>query len=138
MDNRERWPLAIQLEFINLIVPVQRIRDIYPGGWDGCLAANAGRLGKIVWYDENLFHGGGAMDPEMIDVLIERWTNLGFAATEVVDGKAIWKDFAILDSWGISQYDCPWIVVDGTERIAWLRGTEPGEVIGRDHFRRIL
>lgn len=76
------------------------------------------------------------MDPEMIDVLIERWTRLGFTATEIVDGKTVWKDLAIIDSFGISQYGCPWIVVNGAERIAWLRGTVTEEVIGRDNFRR--
>ena len=128
--------MAIQLEFVSVIVPVQRIRDLYPGGWDGCLKDNAERLGKVVWYDEHLFHGGGAMDPEMVGALIERWTRLGFTATEVVDGKKVWKDLVVCDAFGFSKHGiCPWIVVDGDERLAYLRGTEPGPIIGRDHFR---
>ena len=62
-------------------------------------------------------------------------TPKGFEATEIVDGQTLWRDCCVVTSYGVSLHDCPWIMVDGSERIAWLRGTEPGEVIGRDHFR---
>jgi hypothetical protein len=124
---------AIQLEFLNLIVPVQRIRDLYPGGWSGFIADNAKRIGRTIWYSPSLVRAGGAMDPEMVDALIERWIALGFTATEVVDGRKQWKDFVLVDAFGFTQHDCPWITV--AERVAWLRATERGEVVGRDSFQ---
>lgn len=127
--------MAIELEFLNLVVPVQRIKDLYRGGWAAYLADNQKRLGKILWHDLDLVHACGAMDPEMDDVLIGNFTSLGFTATEVVDGRTVWRDFCVLNAFGISQHQCPWLVVDGAARIAWMRGTEPGVVVGREHMR---
>ena len=127
--------MAIQLEFLNLIIPVQVIQQKYLGGWDACLMDHAKGIGRVVWYDGYLFRTG-AMDSEMVDVWIEKYTRLGFEATELIDGKPVWRDFCILTSYGASQYKCPWIVVDGAERIAWLRGRNKGDVIGREQFKR--
>jgi len=123
---------AIQLEFLNLVVSVQRIRDLYPGGWSGFIADNAKRIGRTVWFCGSLARVGGAMDPEMADALIERWVDLGFTTTEVVDGRTQWKDFVLVDAFGWSLYPCSWIMVNGA--VAWLTGTSPGEVVGRDDF----
>lgn len=127
--------MAIQLEFLNFIVPVQVIEEKYSGGWDACLRDHAKSIGRVVWYDEHLFRTG-AMDPDLMDNLITKWTRLGFDATESVGNSVIWKDFCIVASYGVSQYDCPWIVVDPAERSAWLMGTVHREIVGRDHFRR--
>lgn len=125
----------IQLEFLNFIVPVQVIEQKYSGGWAACLGDHAMGIGKVVWYDDHLFRTG-AMDPDLMDNLITKWTRLGFEATESVGNSVIWKDFCVVTSYGVSQYDCPWIMVDSAERSAWLKGTVHGETIGRDHFRR--
>jgi len=126
--------MAVQLEFLNFIIPVQVIEQKYSGGWDACLRDHAKSIGRVVWYDKFFFRTG-TMDADLMDNLMEKWTKLGFEATEVVDGKKVWKDFCVVTSYGVSQYDCPWIKVDPAARVAWLRGTEQGEAIGRDHFR---
>jgi len=124
---------AIRLEFQNLVVPVQRIQDLYPGGWSGFIADNAERIGRTVWFSSSLARVGGAMDPEMADALIQRWTDLGFTATEVVDGRTQWRDLVLVDAFGFSQYNCPWIMV--AERVAWLRGKERDGVVDRSNFQ---
>jgi hypothetical protein len=48
LNDRKEIAMAIQLEFVSVIVPVQRIRDLYPGGWSGFLTDNAGRIGIVV------------------------------------------------------------------------------------------
>jgi len=127
--------VAVRLEFINLIVPIKIIEEKYPGGWSGCLRDHAKSIGRVVWYDDHLFRTG-AMDPEMMDNLIEKWTRqLRFIATEVVDGKVVWKDLCAVDWFGC-QHDCDWAVFDSALRAGWLKGTESGEVVGRDRFRR--
>lgn len=126
--------MAVQLEFINLIVPVQRIKDLYPGGLDACLHDHAKSIGRIVWYDEFLFRTG-AMAPNGIDLLIQKWGGLGFNATRVMDGKVVWCDLCSVNSFGFSRHQCEWIEVDGAKRIAWMRGVDPGEVVGRDSYR---
>ena len=126
--------MAIQLEFMNLIVPVQIIEEKYPGGWDGCLRDHARSLGRVVWYDDHLFRTG-AMDPDLMDNLIVKWTRLGFESTEMVGGKTVWKDFCVVTSCGVSRYDCPWLESDPESRSAWKTGTDPGDTINREYLR---
>ena len=125
--------MPVRLEFLNLVVPVARVQELYPGGWSGFIADHAKRLGRTVWFSSSLVRAGGAMDPEMADGLMQRWSDLGFTATEVVEDRKQWKDFLLVDAFGRCLYPCPWIMIDGA--VAWLRGTEMGEVVGRDSFR---
>jgi hypothetical protein len=125
--------LAIRLEFINLVVLIQRIRDLYPGGWEAYLDDNVKRIGRVLWYDHALVRATDCMDFNDVDGLLLRFTSVGFTATESINGTTLWKDFLIVDAFGRSKFDCPWIAVE--DAVAWLRGTEPGDVIGREHFR---
>jgi len=125
--------VAVRLEFINLIVPIRTVEEKYPNGWSGCLRDHAKSIGRVVWYDDHLFRTG-AMDPEMMDNLIEKWTWMGFTATEVAEGRTVWRDLCVVDAFGFSRHQCPWLLVGGAERVAWLRD-ERGEVVGREQFR---
>jgi hypothetical protein len=135
LTDREDIVLAVKLEFINLIMPIQRIRDLYPGGWEAFLGDNVKRIGRVLWSDLTLVRATGCMDSSEVDGLITRYSCLGFTATESIGGVPFWKDFCVLDAFGRSQYDCPWIMVDGAERVAWLREGDPGGVVGRENFR---
>ena len=127
--------MAIQLEFLNFIVPNQVIEQKYSGGWDACLMDHAKSIGRIVWYDDHLFRTG-TMDLDLMENLIAKWTRMGFEATESIGNSVVWKDFCVVTSYGVSQHDCPWIMVDPAERSAWLTGTLQRQAIDRDHFRR--
>jgi len=129
--------MAINLMFIDFIVPIARIRELYPGGWESCLYDHRRSLGGSVYFDERLFHAG-AMDPEAGERLVERWSALGFVAQEVVDGKGVWKDFCVLESLLAPEKAPGWLSVDLEGRAAHLAGTQPGPVAGRRlvHERR--
>jgi len=127
--------MAIAIEYISLVVPIQSITEKYPGGWRGFVEEHAKLIGKIVWYDSYLCHAGGAMDSGDIDSLIDKWEKLGFEATEIIGEKRIWKDFCVFSSYGGSNYTCPWLCIDPGRRIAWLADTEPGLAMSRDDFR---
>jgi hypothetical protein len=123
--------MAINLSFIDFIVPIAKIRDIYPGGWEKCLYDHKSGLGGHVYFDKHLFHTG-AMSPIVINMLIERWAIIGFEATEVINGKFVWKDFCVVESLlNYSQYSCQWLKYNGNEKFAYLAGTEPGPIVGR-------
>lgn len=124
--------MAIAVEFISLVIPNGRIEEKYPGGWGGFINDNIQRIGKTVWYDDHLCHACGTMDSGEVDQLISKWAKLGFDVTEAVDGKAVWKDFCVFSSYGGSYYSCPWLCLDSNCRIAWLAGTEPGQVVSRN------
>ena len=128
--------MAIRLEVVSLIIPIQTIEEKYSGGWKAYLDDNVKRIGKVMWYDSNLVRATGCMDSDEVGGLITRFTNLGFTASETVESRTCWADFCITDVFGFSQFDCPWISFDGDGRVAWMRGVERGEVVGREDFLR--
>lgn len=123
--------MAIALEFIDFVVPIEIIRNKYPGGWEQCLRDHAALIGGRVWYDDHLFRDG-AMSPNDIGHLVDHWADLGFEPTELCDGEQVWKDVCAVESvFGGPTLPCNWITVDTDQRIAYLRGTEPGAVVRR-------
>ncbi len=123
--------MAVRLEFIDFIVPIAVIEEKYHGGWKQCLKDH--KL-KPFWHDEHLFKTG-AMCPEDIRRLIDKWSALGFIEKEMVNGTAMYKDFCIVQSLLsilLGPPPCEWLVVDYENRTAYLKGTEPGKIIGRE------
>ena len=107
------------------------IKEKYPGGWDQCLRDHADLIGGRVWYDEYLLRDG-AMGPSGIESLIEEWMELGFEPIISHNGKDAWKDVCVVESFfGRTTLPCDWIVVDTEARIAYLKGTPPGDTVGR-------
>ena len=123
--------MAIALEFIDFIVPIAVIREKYPGGWEQCLKDHANIIGGRVWFDEHLLRDG-AMSPMGIENLIDEWTTLGFQPFEERNGQNFWKDCCVAESiFGGATLQCDWLAIGEDGCSAYLRGTEPGEVIGR-------
>lgn len=128
--------MAIALEFIDFVVPIATIRKKYPGGWTRCLRDHGGLIGGRAWYDDNLFRDG-AMSPMDIEHIVKRWEGLGFEPFDETSGARRWKDMCVVESLlSGPTLPCNWLDFDPKERIAYLRGTEPGPIIGRDHFQK--
>lgn len=123
--------MAIALEFIDFVVPIAVIRKKYPGGWEQCQKDHDRLIGGRVWFDEHLLRDG-AMDPMDIDDLVEEWTALGFEVTEVRDGQRVFKDCCVVESlFGGPTLPCSWLEIGVDGRSAFLKGTEPGPIMGR-------
>ena len=125
--------MAIQLEFIDLVVPRSVIEAMYPGGWDGCLSDHRSLIGGRVWFDEYLFRDG-AMNPTDIKALVERWERLGLQFQKTLDdGTVAWNDLCVVEGmFRGATLPCDWLEVDTSARVAYLAGTEPGNVAGRE------
>jgi len=123
--------VAIALEFIDVVVPIARIRESYPGGWEQCLLDYSELLGRRVWYDRHLFRDG-AMSPPQAQTLVEGWAVLGFEPTGTRHGELFWKDLCVLD-WYQSgpTRPCDWLTFDRSSRTAYLAGTQPGPLVWR-------
>jgi hypothetical protein len=121
--------MAIATEFIDFIVPIQTIRDKYPGGWEQCIKDHANLIGGRVWYDDYLFRDGamGALDMEY---LVEHWEAMGLEGVAESEGRKYWKDMCVFQMGG-ATLPCDWIDFDRETRTAFLRGTEPGEIASR-------
>ena len=128
--------MAISLEFIDFVVPIETIRAKYPGGWKKCLDDHQNLLGGRVWHDDHLLRDG-AMNPHDIKSLVERWASLGFQPTEKVDGQNVWKDVCVVESmFGGPTLRCDWLEFDRENRCAYLKGQPSGEVVGRHNFKK--
>ena len=121
--------MAIATEFIDFIVPIQIIRDKYPGGWEQCLIDHENLIGGRVWYDEHLFRDG-AMGSADMEYLVEHWESMGFEGIVSIDNQKYWKDMCVFQMGG-ATLRCDWIDFDRKTRMAFLKGTEPGEVVYR-------
>jgi hypothetical protein len=127
--------MAIGLEFIDVVVPIARIREAYPGGWEQCLLDYAGRLGRRVWFDRHLLRDG-AMSSSEARMLVEGWSALGFEPLADRPGGEYWKDLCVID-WrrgGLTR-PCDWLKLDLFNRTAHLGGTEPGPLAWRGRPR---
>lgn len=123
--------MAVALEFIDFIVPIEVIRAKYPGGWEQCLKDHAGLIGERVWHDDHLFRDG-AMSPAGIEALVKEWTEMGLAPMAIVDGKRIWNDCCVTEHmFGGPTLPCSWIEITEDGRAAFLKGTPPGPTVGR-------
>lgn len=121
--------MAVALEFIDLIVPIELIRKKYTGGWDACLRNHKWSFGFCIWHDDHLFRDG-AMNPADIRALIKEWEDRGFEPMEERNGVKVWKDLCVVEGMsGGPTLPCDWIEVDTKEQFAYLKGTEPGEVV---------
>lgn len=126
--------MAIALEFIDFIVPIAVIREKYPGGWERCKRDHKPLIGGRVWFDDHLWRDG-AMNPGDIEHLVAIWTHLGFQPTAEVDGQRIWQDCCVAESmFGRSTLPCSWLAIGEDGRSAYLKGHDPGAVVGRESF----
>jgi hypothetical protein len=127
--------MAIALEFIDFIVPIEVIRAKYPGGWEQCLKDHAASIEApenpgSVWFDGHLFRDG-AMSADNIEGIVEMWVSMGFEPEVEIDGQAHWKDFCVAEGlFGSTTLPCRWLTIDRETKSAYYTGTEPGGVVG--------
>lgn len=123
--------MAIALEFIDFIAPIELIRQQYPRECGQYLKDHERLIGARVWFDEHLLCDG-AMNPVDIETLVELWTGLGFQPTVELDGQFIWQDCCVVETlFGGPTPPCGWLEFAEDGRSAWLKGSAPGEVKGR-------
>ena len=122
--------MAVYLEFINLIIPRDRIETAYQGGWDQFVLDNQSAIGGRVWFDDYLMRDG-AMSPGDMGLLIDLWKDIGLNPIDEKDGQKFWKDCCVVDTMFGATLPCDWIEFTEDGRSAFLKGTEPGELATR-------
>ena len=127
--------MAIQLECIDLIIPIATIEAKYAGGWEQCLEDYSYEIGRKVWYDDYLFRDG-SMNRMDMERLVNNWSELGFNTHREEDGKNVeWIDVCVYERLaGGATRHCNWISYDRNLRAAYLTGTDVGKVFGRNDF----
>ena len=100
--------MAIKLEFCNLIVPVQKIREKLG---DEVFENEFSILTDVFWNDGLLFRDGCMNEINLRDMLDE-WEERGFEILTMIDGKKHWKDVCVVNSGYGPSYPCEWIEYD--------------------------
>ena len=131
----DRRYMAIKIEFVNLIIPIEKInRSNFEGGFDAVIKKYEHLIGHAIWFDKYLFRMGW-MDTWMIDSEIDFWKNNGLLPFENLNGVEYWKDLFAISS-GVNQFmaNCEWIQIDMKKNTVWLKGTDPNEIYPNREF----
>ena len=118
--------MAIKLEFCNVIVPLEKIREKLG---EEAIASRYSIVTDTTWQDGHLFRDGCMSRLDLEDMLDE-WEGRGFELLTEVDGQKHWKDVCVVNSGHGPSYPCAWIEYDPDQNIVWLKGEEPGEAMG--------
>jgi len=118
--------MAIQLEFCNIIVPVAKIKEKL--GLD--VFEEQYSMNSDTTWNDGLLWRTGCMDNSVLSDLLDGWEALGFDLIEEVGSKKQWKDLCVVNSNFGPSYPCNWIEYSKETNTAWLKGEEPGSLIG--------
>lgn len=118
--------MAVSLEFCNVIIPVEKIREKLGGG---VFESKFSMITSFCWHDGHLFRQGCMNEYDLSDML-DAWENDGLELIIHIDGQKHWKDVCVVNSGHGPSYPCEWIEYDPEKNIVWLKGHEPGDVIG--------
>ena len=100
--------MALALEYISLIVPINKIEQYYPGGFEKYKSDHKQSIGGSIWYDEYLVRDG-AMSNYEVGRLIQEWESYGLKGVIEVDGQKLWKDLCVVDYFGGATLPCFWL-----------------------------
>lgn len=119
--------MAITLEFINILVPFSAIERVYPGGARRFREEFAEHPG--VWWDRHLFRCGSMNSIDLL-LWLDELESFGLKRFKTMYGSRAVGDIALATlEFGI-EGECDWLGIDTVRGIAWLTGTEPGQVAG--------
>jgi len=118
--------MSIKLEFCNVIVPVEKIRERLG---DDVFRSRFSQMTSINWHDGYLYREGCMNDWDLEEILDE-WKSMGFELLTMIDGVKYWKDLCVVNSGHGPSHACEWIEYDHEQNIVWLKGVEPGAAVG--------
>jgi len=104
--------MAVKLEFISLIIPIEKIEKNYPGGFDKYKRDNAQNIGRRIWFD-NYIVRDGAMNPMDIEYLVKQWEKFGLVGIIEENGNKQWKDLCVVDFLTGCTLPCKWLIHKG-------------------------
>ena len=122
--------MAIQCEFIDLIIPIDKIDEAYTGGFQKFKEDHIKEFSGRMYHDDFLFRDG-AMNYIDINLLIKQWEALGLKGVAETDGKKEWVDFCVAEGmFGGPTLSCDWIEYDSKKNCVYLKGKPKGELKG--------
>lgn len=122
--------MAVHCEYIDLIIPIEKIDLVYPGGFNGFKRDNDAGFSSKLWHDEFLLRDG-AMNSRDINSLVAEWERLGLQGKVEISGEMQWVDFCVFSSLYAPNSTFPkWLEFDKENNCVYLKGQPKGDVIG--------
>ncbi len=127
--------MAIQLEKINLIIPIKQINLCYPGGFELFREHHKAKFGENFWHDMHLFRDG-TRNAEDMETLVLFWQQKGLVPYVEQNGKRKWKDMFVIDAAKAEPtLPCDWIEIDQKNKCVFHKKRSKGRIIGRKEMR---
>ena len=126
--------MAIWLNFINVIIPISVIEEK--------LSINFVEFFNeyykgIKYHDKHLF-STGAMNPGHIEGIVKDFESQGLIITTQIDGKEHFKDLCVVEGmFGGPTLPCNWLEYNNEESIVWLKGTNKGDIVVPDVYKKL-
>ena len=123
--------MAIQCEFIDFIIPIDKIELVYPEGFrkfkeDHVQGFSGGRL-----YHDNFLFRDGAMNYRDIQNLVNKWEEMGLKGITEINSQKQWLDFCIVEGmFGGPTLPCNWLEYDSKNNCVYLKDKPKGKLIG--------
>lgn len=127
--------MPVALEFLNLIIPVEKIGSHYPGGFSAYKTHFTNLIGGRVWFDNYLVRDG-AMNPMDMELLTGEWESYGLKGATEENGVMVWKDFCVADTSGGPTLPCNWLIVENQS--ARHTADDSDRLIHRDNVAGVL
>ena len=128
--------MAVALEFFSLIIPIQNIERVYPGGFDQYKTDHATEIGKNIWYDDFLLRDC-AMGWDDIETMLFEWKDRGLKLVKVADGRKEWVDLCVMYDTDGPTLRCDWIESEFFSFQANLKGVAMGRLMNRENIVEI-
>ncbi len=100
--------MAVELEFINIIIPIAVIEKLYVGGFNKYKKDNLQQIGKTIWFDDYIVREG-AMNPKTIQEMVKIWESYGLTGITDNHGIKEWSDLCVVDFIGGLTLSCEWL-----------------------------
>jgi FimV-like protein len=126
--------MAIALEFLNLIIPIENIRRAKGHEATKILASlrQGGGFSDLVdWHDDHLYRTGSMGSDIDIEMWIKEWQEMGLEPLGERNGEKYWKDICVASATTGPTLPCDWLEYDKWNRCVYLKGTERGLLVGR-------
>ena len=100
--------MAIELAYMNLIIPIEKIEKHYSGGFKQYKIDNE----KTITEHDDYIVMKSAMTMEEIEAFAKECEDFGLVGVVEKDGVEQWQDFCVVDI--VLTLPCEWIWHDGT------------------------
>lgn len=110
--------MAVDCEFINLIIPINKINAVYPGGFKKFKDDHPREFLGRFCHDDALFRDG-AMNYRDLNHIVKKWEAKGLHGVTEINGKQQWLDFCVIDCALLSrEIPCNWLEYDAKNKSA--------------------